>query len=109
MAQKHKNTKTFQLLLKAHIHTHKKVRHYSGIICKLLPSVSKDKSHPKAADERTSYMLITGGKLILSIRLPAAVQSWQSNSKVLNPSFMSWETGKRQDFYLQERMQWTGH
>lgn len=63
MAEKHKDTKPLQLFLKS-TRKKKKVWHYNGIIYKLLPSVSKDKSHPQAADELTRYMLITGGKFI---------------------------------------------
>lgn len=65
MAQKHKDTKPFKLFWKS---TKKKVWHYSVIISELLPSVSRDKSHPQATDELTRYMLITGGKLIRTIR-----------------------------------------
>lgn len=65
MAQKHKDTKPFKLLWK---NTKKKVWQYNVIISKLLPSVSRDKSHPQAADELTRYMLITGGKFIQTNR-----------------------------------------
>lgn len=61
MAQEHNDTKPLQLFLKS-TQKKKKVWHQNGIIYKLLPSVSKDKSHPQADDEVTR--LITGGKFI---------------------------------------------
>lgn len=56
---------TFLTILEKH---QKKAWHYNVIISKLLPSVSRDKSHPQAADELTRYMLIAGGKFIRTIR-----------------------------------------
>lgn len=55
---------TSSVIFEKHKEKKEKVWHYNGIIYKLLPSVSKDKSHPQAADELTRYMLITGGKFI---------------------------------------------
>lgn len=90
MAQKHKDTKPFKSFWK---NTKKEVCHYNVTISKLLPSVSRDKNHPQAADELTRYMLITGGKFIRTIR-QYSLQNWQSNLKVLNASFVSYNQDK---------------
>lgn len=97
MAQKHKDTKPFKSFWK---NTKKEVCHYNVTISKLLPSVSRDKNHPQAADELTRYMLITGGKFIRTIR-QYSLQNWQFKS--FERQLCELQSG--QDFYLPESMQ----